>query len=526
MGKKAKKGGKKKGGEKKKGGSKLSRDQELLQAVTNAKLWQNKLVLTERQRDDYRSTCQKLAEENETVSNSLYQAERDTIEIITILKREDIGKDKRIQELTNEVEELKIVTDRERAALSEEYDAKQAIYTTQLEQKNSEIGLLQKELRSVKEFRKNKAQITEELKSLHEQLQDQKQANEENKQKMEQKFFVEKNKMEREASRKIGQYAELAQKEAIAAMDETTRKVFRDNVQMSEVMGHHIERKDELEKKNAKLTELLKRTKQECEINEITVREKVAESRKSKEKIYELEAKVSQLEEQLKTEKNDFREQKALVLSNAVEQGAVDRADISRLQKTLMIREQEMRKLKLLARKVADERTQMQKFFIEALNQVGREIKEARTEYVKKSKAHYNATMAAAANGRAEPPSVKTFGKRTNFSTNNVTKDLQAAEDWSGVSLSTDISDLTWEQKERVIRLLFAKMNGVQKEKKFQKLPPITPKNNLAEDETSQSQVRLGSSKSALSELESLHQKSITTDDVDPGSTTFITQNC
>ena len=87
-------------------------------------------------------------------------------------------------------------------------------------------------------------------------------------------------------------------------------------------------------------------------------------------------------------------------------------------------------------------------------------------------------------------------------------------------------SDLTWEQKERVIRLLFAKMNGVQKEKKFQKLPPITPKNNLAEDETSQSQVRLGSSKSALSELESLHQKSITTDDVDPGSTTFITQNC
>ena len=55
----------------------------------------------------------------------------------------------------------------------------------------------------MKEFRKNKAQITEELKSLHEQLQDQKQANEENKQKMEQKFFVEKNKMEREVRVRI-----------------------------------------------------------------------------------------------------------------------------------------------------------------------------------------------------------------------------------------------------------------------------------------------------------------------------------
>ena len=50
--------------------------------------------------------------------------------------------------------------------------------------------------------------------------------------------------------------------------------------------------------------------------NIFLVREKVAESRKSKEKIYELEAKVSQLEQQLKTEKNDFQEQKALVLSN------------------------------------------------------------------------------------------------------------------------------------------------------------------------------------------------------------------
>ena len=47
MGKKSKKGGKKKGAAKKK--SSLNRDDELLQAVTNSKLWQNKLVLVEKQ---------------------------------------------------------------------------------------------------------------------------------------------------------------------------------------------------------------------------------------------------------------------------------------------------------------------------------------------------------------------------------------------------------------------------------------------------------------------------------------------
>ena len=38
------------------------------------------------------------------------------------------------------------------------------------------------------------------------------------------------------------------------------------------------------------------------------------------------------------------------------------------------------------------------------------EIKSARTDYVKRSKQHYNATMAAAANGRAKLPRVKDRG--------------------------------------------------------------------------------------------------------------------
>ena len=68
----AKKGKKaKKGTKKAKTGA--SRDSELAQALTNSKLWQHKLILTERQRDDYRQTCKKLAAENEVVTNALFQ---------------------------------------------------------------------------------------------------------------------------------------------------------------------------------------------------------------------------------------------------------------------------------------------------------------------------------------------------------------------------------------------------------------------------------------------------------------------
>jgi len=47
-----------------------------------------------------------LAAENEHVSDSLYQAERDTIDVISLLKREDIAKFKNIQLLTKRVSEL------------------------------------------------------------------------------------------------------------------------------------------------------------------------------------------------------------------------------------------------------------------------------------------------------------------------------------------------------------------------------------------------------------------------------------
>ena len=65
-------------------------------------------------------------------------------------------------------------------------------------ERTKEVALLQKELKSVNEFRKNKAKITEEIKEMREQLAAQKAENEKNKQRMEHEFFVEKMKMERE----------------------------------------------------------------------------------------------------------------------------------------------------------------------------------------------------------------------------------------------------------------------------------------------------------------------------------------
>ncbi|CBY08807.1 unnamed protein product [Oikopleura dioica] len=527
MGKKAKKGGGKKGGKGKKGAKKekktVNRDEELQNAITNALLCKQNLSLCTRQRDDYRETCQKLASENEKISSSLYQAERDTIDIISLLKREDIQKFKNIRELNKRISELEQITDKEREKIETTYNAKTKTWEDQLAEKEKQVELLQRELHAVKEFRKQKAQLMEEIKDMRNELEQQRNLNTKNKQKMEHKFFVEKMKMENEASQKIAQYAELAQKEAIAGLDETTRKVFRDNVSMSEVMNYHIEENKMLREKNKKLERKIKTINQELEISDLTAREKVSQHQKAKDHIRNLMHEIKTLNNQLKEQKRDNKNERALVLHKSVQQSVSDQADIARLSLQLQRKELEYRRVKTLAKKVVDERAEMERFFIEALDEVAERIKDSRQNYVKSTKTQYHAQMAAAAAGRGAMPSVKTFSKGGYNSTNTVQKDIAEASDWNNVPPNTDISDLTWEQKERVIRLLFAKMNGVDNEQMKVSKPPLPP---LASHRIPPEKVRVGASirtgsgKSVLSEIALLKSQNETPLD----SSIFITQ--
>ena len=72
--------------------------------------------------------------------------------------------------------------------------------------------------------------------------------------------------------------------------------------------------------------------------------------------------------------------------------------------------------------------------------------------------------MLAAHAGEADYPKVRTF-LPLGASTNSVFDDMKEAEKWIGIEGKVDIKELTWEQRERVLRMLFAKINGLQNER-------------------------------------------------------------
>lgn len=62
-------------------------------AQANTRLWESRLVATENARQEFREEAKRLALENESLQKNMHVSERDTIEVITYLKKEDQTKE-------------------------------------------------------------------------------------------------------------------------------------------------------------------------------------------------------------------------------------------------------------------------------------------------------------------------------------------------------------------------------------------------------------------------------------------------
>nr|XP_002122599.1 basal body-orientation factor 1-like [Ciona intestinalis] len=491
MPKKGKKGGKGKKGKKsggkkgKKSGksSKMDRDAELSMATANAKLWASRLDVTEKSRNEYRETCKRMAGENEKLHDTLFQSEKDTIEVVTYLKKGDMEKDEEITRYEQELKDLKKQSRKDKETIMAEFSSQISDLESRLEQRTGEVKLMQSELKLVKEFRRKRAAMQAELDEIRESMFVANKEHKDTLQKMEHKFFEEKIRLEREASQKIAELAERAHTEAIANLDETTRSVYKENIRLNEALSYHIKESQSLQTRCDSLTTEVESLRANKELSDATVKEKVTESKRHKGEIHGLREKVEQLEKALSSMVHEFRDEKRAIEQRARMETVASGGEIQKLQRMLQIKDKEMNKVKVVAKNIVEQRTNVEIFFLSALEKVRTEIALNRAQYVQAAQSAYHRKMLAAHSGQADFPKIRTF-RKNDSSTNSVFADLSEAENWSSLGNQVDIRDLTWEQKEKVLRLLFARMNGLKTKSNVQRTqhsaPPlsITDKTN------------------------------------------------
>uniref|UniRef100_A0A8B9QBH2 Basal body-orientation factor 1 n=1 Tax=Apteryx owenii TaxID=8824 RepID=A0A8B9QBH2_APTOW len=306
------------------------------------------------------------------------------------LRKQDQEKAEEIEKLKQQLIDLKQQAQEENKKLADQYTQQVKELEEKFQKKVREIGLIQLELKLIKEFCRKKAVMEKELEDLKERM-------------------------------------------------ETSNRRHQEVV-----------------------VRLEKRFLEEKETNEGLVREKILQISQQKAQIGDLQHKVEKLEKALCHMTREFETETQRMQHQALIQNEAGMVEVKKLQQLLEMKDREMNQVKKLARNILDERTEVERFFLGALEHMKQEIIASRRHYKEKAQTAYYRKMMEACAGKEEFPKIKTFKSNIN-STNSVYKDLEEAEKcyWEKIQFEkVDISELTWEQKERVLRLLFAKMNG------------------------------------------------------------------
>uniref|UniRef100_A0A3P9LX67 Basal body orientation factor 1 n=1 Tax=Oryzias latipes TaxID=8090 RepID=A0A3P9LX67_ORYLA len=447
------KGGKVKGKKDGKHEFKGDKESDVETARANAALWELRLKATNQDLTEYREASHNLARANEGLINQLLRAERDSVDVSGHWEREMAAKQEKIR------------------MLEENLQRHQAL---SLEEKNNmtrDLNIIQEKVKQLKE---REAQLEQELRNVKETMSVADKKHKENLTEMEEKCLKEKECVVRETMERCDLQEVLLKqdhREAIEQLEGVLQTALEKHDQLNETLKNTTKEAEGLKKLTHSLVEENTILAQNKEMLGMTIKKNLADIEHKNQKLSEFTAKIASLEEALDLKSKELQQQKEKEQKNLVIIQSKE-VEMDKLQRVLAMRVREMQGLKQLASTVVKKRKEMEEFFYEALDHVRHEIAASRLRYKKESKQDYSWRFREATAGKIEFPPICTFHKSPN-STNHVYADMEASgKCFHLLENEVKVSDLTWEQKEQVLRLLFAKMNEQTERKLVQRSSP------------------------------------------------------
>lgn len=215
----------------------------------------------------------------------------------------------------------------------------------------------------------------------------------------------------------------------------------------------------ELQRVKGKLEEETKRLRRDLELNEQQMQEYAQDRFRHSKKAKDLESKVKNLEKSLAQVVKDFERERERLVSKGQSDLHQTSVENTGLRKLVKLKEREHTKIKRLASDIIAQRSEVEQFFLEALEQVREEITKERSKPPPAGPERANRdgpgstflTEESSTHFQGSLPKIKGMGGRGGTQAPQYIPNQRV-----------DIRDLHWEDKERVLRLLFAKINQSQ----------------------------------------------------------------
>ncbi|KAH6580580.1 hypothetical protein BASA50_002772 [Batrachochytrium salamandrivorans] len=409
---------------------------------------------------------QSLVHTNETLSETCQQQEKDALEVIAALHQECESKDKKYKELQESMEEKDRLAQQAIDAVIDESNKKLAEINKVLNEKEAVFKIMQQEFSVIKDFRKKRTEMLRDLDEQKAELIDTEKRHKDIITRIERKFFEEKIRLQKEANRNISELATKAHKEAIMNLNETTKEVYKENIRISEALQYHVQEREELNKANSELVYTNRQLAEEKDLNNVVIKEKIIQTKNQEKEIKDLKLKITSMENSLLHVVKEFDCERTIFTNSTRDEIDSVRKVVDKLKSSLTCKTLEMKHIKRLAQHILEQRTELEQFFLEALEMTKKEMQKAKEKQLKEVRVEYDKKMRTAFKDKASIPPVRSFRfsqKSTcveplpTILANNGNQQTTNMDSNSKL----DIKDLTWEDKERVLRILFAKMNNI-----------------------------------------------------------------
>eukprot|EP01041_Mallomonas_annulata_P003762 gene3762-7465_t len=371
--------------------------------------------------------------------------EKDTHDIVLYYQREMEMKDdiiarlneeliKRENQMKSEAEKNKRKYDNELVELKKEYQSEIENLKNRCSSLDNELALLDAYKRDKDNHDRRLSELEQATKDHNKQLFDALES-------QERKFLNSKAQMLKDLEDQRESFREEASKEARLMMDSESRQLMMDNKRMLEELKFHNAVTEELQEEKASLSlarrEVAILTQKEDEYS----RQGAIRSREIK----ALKESVEVLERNQILSVEKFRHKTKELQSTVQKELEEATLDATGLRKLIKIKNRELRNMKNLATTILEQRGEVK-------DMIRKESKKTPAETMKQlNKMKARSTRAGSTFPSIKPNAIDILEPKTKSTLyqRNVDKVF--------------IKDLTWDDKETVLRLLFAKMNGLQK---------------------------------------------------------------
>lgn len=407
--------------------------------------------------DECDARIKKLIQENYKLREELREEREKNLDIQKNYEKNSEDKAKEVMGLRMKLENEEIVHRTYTTQQATNYDKQlkdmDRFHEEEQKKKQDKINELQEELKDYKDFKENKHKKDAEIQHWqrkHDQL-----CQEFNNEKFEADKIKAKqiNDLKLRYKETVESKEKEALRKALKGIGATEKHIQKQNQQLLDDIILQKNEVEYLKTQEKKLKQENNIYKRDMVINaervEVYAKRQAEMSKKIKEQKCEIALQKQSLRKTVKIYEREKEIMKHKLESIITEQDL----QIKGLKEELKMKNKELRNIKGLAQMILDQRSEVETFFLEALEQIKEEVKRKLLNYRKNKRL-------AGISGVADPS--------------------KTADGKKAYTDKIDLNDLDWEDRERVLRLLFSKMNaGVPPPNWREPLPQINNLQNL-----------------------------------------------